>query len=173
MREASNQNELFLSIIDQQIKLEQQSANSLGDIAVAAAGIAPSDTHNSREQEIARIAATAAGSSGAELAPGRILSQLGAELGVEALRRLRTATLCHKVLVEERISPMVLEFTQNLALEANKGASLLSAGREVNAYVRDAFEEYDAAARRAQKSFSAESLTVVEMEHDVWLLHLR
>lgn len=100
MKEASDQNELLMSIIDQQIKLEIHSANSLGDIAVAASGIGPTEgsTTNSREQEMARIAATAAASSSSsDLAPGRILSQLGAELGVESLRRLRTAGLCRKV----------------------------------------------------------------------------
>lgn len=106
MREAVNQNALLISIIDQQIKLEQTSANSMGDIAVAASGIVPSGetSKDSREQEIARIAATAASSGSPDLAPGRILNQLGAELGVEALRRLRTATQCRKVLIEVSVS---------------------------------------------------------------------
>lgn len=171
MRGASEQNMLLMSIVDQQIKLEHNSANSLGDIAVAASGIASSSpSKDSREQEIARIAATAASNhSASDLAPGRILNQLGAEMGVEALRRLRTAAECRKVLIDNRLSPMACDFTESLTVEAGKGVGLLKIGRDIDLYVRDMFGAYDAAARHAQR----EGQEAVEVGADVWLLNLR
>ena len=73
------------------------------------AGSGVSSSHSNNEHLVkARIAATAAtAATAAELTPGRVLALLGADAASEALRRNRAAATSNRILIEDRLNPMV------------------------------------------------------------------